>query len=54
MNNEPNMADTVVTLLGRQIGDLVVQLAIKDAQIEELNARLQVNQGMNGVNSDAS
>jgi len=37
-------ASGVVERLGRQIGDLVVQLALKDAQIEELTARLQVMQ----------
>ncbi len=37
-------ASGVVERLGRQIGDLVVQLAMKDAQIEELQARLQVMQ----------
>jgi hypothetical protein len=42
--SEFNMADMVVNKLGLQIGDLVVQLAMKDAQIEELQARLQVQQ----------
>lgn len=37
-------ASLVIDKLGRQVGDLVVQLAMKDAQIEELVARLQVMQ----------
>jgi hypothetical protein len=44
VNEQPNMADIVIAQLGRQVGDLVVQLAIKDAQIEELKARLQVQE----------
>jgi hypothetical protein len=40
--DEFNLADGVIARLSRQIGDLVVQLAAKDAQIEELQARLQV------------
>lgn len=35
-------ANLVIERLGRQIGDLVVQLAMKDAQIEELQARATV------------
>jgi hypothetical protein len=42
MNDEFNMAEAVISRLTRQIGDLVLQLATKDAQIEELQARLQV------------
>jgi hypothetical protein len=40
-------ASMVLDKLGRQIGDLVVQLAMKDAQIEELSARLTVLQAAN-------
>ena len=44
MSNDFNMADAVISRLARQISDLVVQLAVKDAEIEQLNARLQVQQ----------
>jgi hypothetical protein len=44
MSEQQLDANLVIDRLGRQIGDLVVQLAMKDAQIEELTARLQVMQ----------
>ena len=44
MNNEFNLADAVIARLGRQVGELVVQLAIKDSEIEQLNARLRVQE----------
>lgn len=44
MSEQQLDASLVIDKLGRQIGDLVVQLAMKDAQVEELSARLQVLQ----------
>ena len=44
MSDTTDLTQAVLDRLGRQIGDLVVQLAVKDAQVEELQARLQVQQ----------
>lgn len=44
MSEQQLDASLVIDKLGRQIGDLVVQLAMRDAQIEELHARLTVQQ----------
>jgi Tfp pilus assembly protein FimV len=39
---EFNMAEAVIARLSRQISDLVVQLAMKDAQVEQLQAQITV------------
>ncbi len=44
MSDTADLTQAVLDRLGRQIGDLVVQLSVKDAQVEELQARLQVQQ----------
>jgi hypothetical protein len=42
MDSEFSMSEAIVNRLGQQIADLVVQLAIRDARIEQLQAQAQV------------
>ncbi len=45
MDDDFDLGPGVVSRLSAQIAELVVQLAVKDAMIERLSARLQVQAG---------